>query len=257
LIETHMQGTNNGQGNQNGQKQSSLSWSQPPQSSGGAASAKPISQVTTSPVQSKISPPKAENKPAAQASKSYTSNSSSGGAGRMAGMFAAGVVVGLIVGWGWSSLRTTPADVAVNENGTQTGAVATSGTNTGTPTGSAGGTNSGTSVSSGSTAGQGSLSVAAQAAGAAVAISSFSVGEPTWIVVFDNNNGVPGNALGAAMFFPGQSSGTIELLRATVAGKSYLVGEYVDNGDHIFSKQQDTQVKNIAGAPLLVEFSAR
>ena len=51
---------------------------------------------------------------------------------------------------------------------------------------------------------------------------------PTWVVVFENLGGKPGNALGAKMVFPGDTSGTVDLLRGTTAGQSYFVGEYVE-----------------------------
>jgi hypothetical protein len=252
-----MQGTNNGQGNQNNQKQSSLSWSQPPQGSGNAGGAKPISQVASSPVQSKISAPQATAKPVMPAPKKATSNGGSG-AGRMAGIFAAGIVVGLVIGWGWFSLRTTPVEVATHTDSTsQTGSVAKGGTGSET-SGSTSGVSAGSSVAPSGVAGSATgLSVGVQSAGTQVAVSSVSVSAPTWVVVFDNNKGKPGNALGAALFFPGQKSGTVELLRATVVGNSYLVGEYVDNGNHIFSKQEDTQVHDLTGAQMLVEFTVR
>lgn len=83
------------------------------------------------------------------------------------------------------------------------------------------------------------LIMSPQAAGTSVTISKAIVAEPTWIVVYENNNGTAGNALGAALFFPDRQSGTVELLRATVSGKSYLVAKQVDNGDHRFSLRDD------------------
>lgn len=109
----------------------------------------------------------------------------------------------------------------------------------------------------GTAASSGALTIGSQSSGSAVAISNVSVSAPTWVVIFDNSQGKAGNALGAAMFFPGQKSGTVELLRATVSGQSYLAGEYVDNGDHTFSKQSDTQVSDITSSQMLVQFSVK
>ena len=78
-----------------------------------------------------------------------------------------------------------------------------------------------------------------QAAGNSVAIAKAAVSVPTWIVIYENNNGKPGNALGAALFSPGYQVGTVEFLRGTTAGKSYLATEQVDNGDRKFSLKED------------------
>lgn len=253
-----MQGTNSGQGNQNGQKQSALSWSQPPQTPVGGA--KPISQVAVPPVQSKISPPQPVNKNNSDMpSSKKPENKSSGGGARSFGIFAAGIIVGLIVGWGWFSLRGESPKVAVDTTNNSAAAAATN---------TSGSSNTGASAPSGSTAAAaepdasvaasaGALSIGSQPSGASVLVSGVSVSVPTWVVIFDNSNGKPGNALGAAMFFPGQKSGTVELLRATLAGQTYLAGEYVDNGDHIFSKQSDAEVKDITGSQMLVQFNVQ
>lgn len=253
-----MQGST-GQGNQNGQKQGGLSWTQPPSSAGGM---KPVSQTTATPLQNKSTQPvTASANTAKSASLSSLSKKAdaktTGGAGKLASIFLAGVVVGLIVGWGWFSLGKNNGAVATNTPSTSSSSETTSGTtNTNTsattPTVPAG---SGQTVSSGATGG--ALSVPAQAAGLKVAVSNISVSVPTWVVILDNVDGKPGNALGAQMFFPGQTSGTIELLRATASGQTYLVAEYVDNGDHVFSKQKDTQVNTVAGSQMLVTFKVQ
>ena len=53
---------------------------------------------------------------------------------------------------------------------------------------------------------------------------------------------------GAAM------SGSVPLLRATVSGQTYLVGESIDNGDHVFSLTADKPVEDSSGKPVLTEF---
>lgn len=176
------------------------------------------------------------------------------GNGRTFAIFIAGVVAGLILGWIWNSISNSKTPVADDMTKDETSLA--SGTNStpssvtpGASTGSTGGVSTGNSTS---------LSVAPmQAAGLSVAVSAVSVSVPTWVVILDNVNGKPGNALGAQMFFAGEKSGTIELLRATTAGKTYFAAEYIDNGDHKFSKQTDTQVNTITGAQMLVEFSVR
>jgi hypothetical protein len=252
-----MQSTSGQSGNQNGQKQSSLSWSQPPQSSNTSqGSAKPISQVSTPPVSPKSTP--ASTAAATNKNNSLSTMKNPSGNGRMVWTFLAGVVVGLIIGWGWFSLGDNTPNVAENNN---TETPTTNGTNvTGTPTSTTGtpsGSQNGGTQASPTTSTGGTLVVGTQTAGNTVTISDITVTAPTWVAVMDNNNGKPGNALGAVMFFPGQRSGTVELLRATVSGRTYFVGQYVDNGDHQFSKQADTQVNNVAGTQMLVQFSVR
>lgn len=96
-----------------------------------------------------------------------------------------------------------------------------------------------------------------QDAGLSVAVSSANVSAPTWVVVYESKNGVRGNALGAALFFPGGQTKTVNLLRATTAGQSYLVGRHVDNGDKQFSLTLDQAVVNGAGQPMYTEFRTR
>lgn len=246
-----MQGNNGQQGNQGaGQKSGGLSWSQSaPQHSGSSSSSAPAAKPVQAAVSATPSKPAAVPPPA----------KSGGGAAqqkqpgsRLVGVFISGVIVGLVIGWGWSSLRTND-DAANNMNASTTkqGAGVTPSKNTTDTTPGAAAPTTG-AVSNGA------LSVSSlQSAGLSVAVSNISVAVPTWVVIMDNNNGTPGNALGAQMFFPGEKSGSVDLLRATVSGKSYLVAEYVDDGDHKFSKQIDAQVTGISGAPTLVEFTVR
>lgn len=189
--------------------------------------------------------------------KNHSAEKNAGGA-KFLWPFLAGVIVGLIIGWGWFSLRPdTDKVTSMASSTTSTATDTTKNTTTGTGTNTTqGGATTGTTKPS-VVGSSGALAVSTQNAGLQVAVSSLSVSQPTWVVVFDNNNGTPGNALGAAMFFPGDKVGSIELLRATVSGKTYLVGEYVDDGDHLFSKQKDMQVSGVTGSPMLVEFSVR
>jgi hypothetical protein len=94
-----------------------------------------------------------------------------------------------------------------------------------------------------------------QKAGLEVAVSNVNVSEPTWVVVYESRQGKPGNVLGASLFFAGGTSGTIELLRGTVAGQSYFVTERTDNGDHKFSLAND-QLVLTDGQPSWTTFTA-
>lgn len=252
--------SNTGQGgNQNTGKQGGLSWTQSPsnnasQNTGGA---KPISQVSPTPV--KTATASSNNgsnntKNGQQNKKSTTPSSNGNGMWRSGGIFIAGVLVGLIVGWAWFSLGRDTESSEVTQ--TPSGDVTQSG-NTTTPSTSGSGTtasNNGTT----SNAGSGMLSVSSsQAAGMSVAVSNISVSVPTWVVVFESSNGKIGNALGAKLFFPTEHAGTVELLRGTTSGATYYVGEYIDNGDHVFSKHDDTQVNDITGSQKLMTFTTR
>lgn len=247
-----MQGNNGQQGNQGaGQKSGGLSWSQSaPQHSGNSSSSAPAAK----PVQAAVSgaPSKAAAVPPPVKSGSSTAQQKQPGNSRLIGIFISGVIVGLIIGWGWFSLRTNDDTASgMNASTTKQGTGVTPSKNTTDTTPGA------TTPTTGAVS-NGALSVSSlQSAGLSVAVSNISVAVPTWVVIMDNNNGTPGNALGAQMFFPGEKSGSIDLLRATVSGKSYLVAEYVDDGDHKFSKQMDAQVTGISGAPTLVEFTVR
>jgi hypothetical protein len=94
-----------------------------------------------------------------------------------------------------------------------------------------------------------------QTAGASVTVSNIIVSNPTWVVVYEDNNGKPGNALGAALFISGRTNGTVDLLRNTIAGETYLVTEAQDSGNHMFSLQ-DAPVLDQNGNQVWVEFAA-
>jgi hypothetical protein len=188
------------------------------------------------------------NKPAAttpaasapSASKAVASEVSN--MGTYIGIFVAGVVIGALLGWGITGSST-------GTNNTSTA------TNTASSTNTTGGVNL-----TGSTVGASGSSVSlssSQSAGFAVAITKAPVTQPTWLVVYEDRNGAPGNAIGAGLFFPGSPSGTIQLLRATLPGKSYFVGQSVDNGDKVFSLESDKKVTDNNGTALYTQFTAQ
>ena len=177
------------------------------------------------------------------------------GSSRRIGMIAGGiVVVGLIViAWFmWGGQKTAPGLTATSTaSGTGTTAVVT-GTGadmTGVP---------GTTTTT-TTSGSSALAVASpQAAGLSVTITSATVSQPTWVVVYESLNGKPGRALGATLFFPENNGkgGAVSLLRATMPGQSYLVGENIDSGDHVFSLHGDQAVVDQNGSPVWYSFNA-
>ncbi len=96
-----------------------------------------------------------------------------------------------------------------------------------------------------------------QSAGLQVAVSNISVSVPTWVVIYENHNGQPGNVLGAGLFVAGRNSGVVDLLRGTLPGQTYIAGEAQDDGDHMFSMQNDPAVRDTKGDPVWVEFKTR
>lgn len=167
----------------------------------------------------------------------------------LAGAALGGLIIGMLLMFG---LQRLPS------NGTSDGALEK------TPDGKTGQTSSASSGSAtkavapaGSTAGYSGDSftlTSVQSAGYSVSVSSISVSAPTWAVVYDNNNGMPGNALGAALFTPEKGSGIIRLLRATESGKKYFVGLQTDDGDRTFSLHGDAQVIDPDGRSVLASF---
>lgn len=156
---------------------------------------------------------------------------------RYVGMFAAGVVVGVLVGWGVAEMRDEPA--VTNANATNSAAVQRAGLSVG---------------AQGEV--QGSFEIpATQKAGKKVSITRAIVDVPTWIVVYDSVGGTAGRALGASLFSPEKESGTVTLLRATLPGKNYFVGQAVDNGNGTFSTSADTPV-TVGDERLLLQFTA-
>lgn len=156
---------------------------------------------------------------------------------RYAGIFAAGVVVGVLVGWGIAVMKDEP--VAASLNASEGAAVESAGL----------------SVGSNGEA-QGAFEVPAeQKAGKKVSITRAAVSAPTWVVVYDSVGGTVGRALGASLFSPQKQSGTVTLLRATVPGKSYFVGQATDNGNGTFSTSADKAVM-VGDERLLLRFTA-
>lgn len=211
------------QQNNSNNKQGGLSWSSP---------APKMPATPAAPVIKPVAPMAA--KPAAPAQVSTVSSSN---AAKIMGWLAVGVVAGVVIAWGATSLMKNNGATTAN-NGAQQGA---------------------TSSTDGSNAALGSdisLTIATpQKAGYSVAVSSVVVSQPTWVVVYESHDGKPGNVLGAGLFSAAQSSGTVELLRATALGQTYFVTKQTDNGDRKFSLKDDTIV-TVNGQPAWVTFTA-
>jgi hypothetical protein len=172
--------------------------------------------------------------------KSYT--------GTYVSIFIAGVIIGALVGWG----------IAGSHHGGLTALTATSTETAATSTSSQGQHSTAPVLNITSTSGDFVIS-SPQTAGFDVAVSRVVVSQPTWVVVYEDHAGVPGNALGAELFLPqsgnAAQSGTVELLRGTLPGLTYLAGEALDDGDKVFSLESDKPVRDAQGNPVLVEFT--
>ncbi len=186
-------------------------------------------------------PTLAATKPTITPTKAQPSTPSSH-VGTYAGLLAGGIIIGVLLSWGWSTAYTNKS----------ISSIATSTT--------AGGDSSAALSSTGA---QGTMSMnsslmvnSPQKAGDTVAIASVSIAKPTWVVVYEENNGQPGNALGARLLNMDSENVAVTLLRDTTPGEQYLVGESLDDGSHVFSLK-DARVTDENGQTLWASFTAQ
>ncbi len=150
-------------------------------------------------------------------------------------------VIVLVVGGAWLVMRDRTPDVAdTNVVATTTPTSTTVTADNNVPKGTVTATSDGEAVT-----------VANQAAGTSVALSSISLTRASWIAVRDDMS-----ILGAAWFPSSATSGSVDLQRATVSGKSYRVVIYVDDGDKKFDFKKD-QLITADGGPIGVAFDAQ
>lgn len=204
--------------NGSNQKQGGLSWSTP-------------SSVQSTQSKTPAAPTKAST-PAPVKTAPKTQAEQGGSPSRYVTMVILGIIAGAIIAWGYSAWHR-PAKMTQSDTSgamaADTTAPATTDKNLGVDTA--------TMAAVGSDA---SLTIPSpQTAGTSVTVAKAIVAAPTWVVIYENNDGKPGNALGAALFFPDHQAGTVELLRSTTSGKSYLAVKQVDNGDRKFSLKDD------------------
>lgn len=228
---------NSGQGNNsqnnNNAKKPQLSWSQPSTST----SSKPVQSV-----------------PAASTTSSASKNVDNGQSHTMRNISIAAVAILVIGGgiWALAGHKSSPTDTA-STTATTTSKTTSTGASTGT-----------TAVTGTSSVGaetafpSGSLVIASpQDAGLEIAVSKITVQVPTWVVIYENYNGQPGNVLGAGLFVSGRSSGVVDLLRGTLPGQTYFAGEARDDGDHMFSMANDPAIRDGSGNPIVVKFQTK
>ncbi len=96
----------------------------------------------------------------------------------------------------------------------------------------------------------GNVTVGDQSAGSVVTLTTMTTpADAGWIVVRDYENGAAGRILGAARFneAEGLTPASVNLLRATEAGKNYQVVFFGDNGDKVFDLDDDAEITGISG----------
>jgi hypothetical protein len=104
--------------------------------------------------------------------------------------------------------------------------------------------------------GDNGLSVQNQSAGRTVMVDQIVLKNPGWVAIHDNVNGQPGRILGAQLFDSGKSSGSVELLRATMNGISYIAVLHNDDGNYKnFNPKTDTPLMNSTGAMIMATFT--
>lgn len=207
---------------QNEEQKNGLSWSAPQsqQSSQSQLQRQPApAQKALAPVQPKLSP--------AQSS-----------AGKYVALLVTGVIAGVLIAWTWSAMRSSGTPVATS-TATSTAQIKKQTEVPKTALEPQGGEAAAAAPGAAEGSDSSLMVMNLQAPGDSVAIAKAVVSSPTWVVVYEDNSGKPGNALGAALFFPDKQSGSVELLRPTVSGKSYLITKQVDNGDRKFSLKGD------------------
>lgn len=148
-----------------------------------------------------------------------------------------GLVVGLILGWliGHNTFSSNGSK-AVSVKGEET----TTGFTETMPVAEERSSNALVVNSSLSEESNSAVMVKDQAAGASVSVGSVEADASTWVVVREDKNGVLGNILGATRIDAGNSSNVaVSLLRSTVAGQTYQVVLFKDDGDRKFDHKID------------------
>jgi len=212
-------------GNDKNEKKPQLSWAQP------ISSIKPTASLNSTPKQNPSAVPQNRSAGSAQAKQQMFDGSNH----TMRNLLITVVTILAVMGIAWA--------ITGNEKSP-----------TGTPSNTI---PSGTTTDNRGTQ-SGSLVVASpQTAGLTVAISNVAVQVPTWVVIYENYNGQLGNVLGAALFTKDRSSGVVDLLRGTLPGQSYFVGEARDDGDHMFSMINDPAIRDANGNPVTLTFETK
>jgi len=93
-----------------------------------------------------------------------------------------------------------------------------------------------------------------QPAGFRVIVDSVTLVDGGWVAIREDNEGEPGNILGAQKFEDGTNTGEVELLRNTVEGGTYYAVLIADDGDGEFDHKKDSPIIDNLGDPVLSQF---
>lgn len=100
------------------------------------------------------------------------------------------------------------------------------------------------------------ITLGTQDEGLFVEIESLVLSERLWVAVYELNDGVRGNILGAGRFPEGaHSNQTIKLLRATEEGRDYAILFHQNDGDQIFEYDTDDGIYLMDGKEVGAVFS--
>lgn len=93
-----------------------------------------------------------------------------------------------------------------------------------------------------------------QPAGPIVEVTMLTLSKPGWVAVYEDNNGTPGNVLGAARFEEGIHLGEISLLRSTEPGKIYYLILHADTNTREFDLKKNPLIMDAKGASIRSTF---
>ena len=169
--------------------------------------------------------------------------------------FVAGLLVGGLLVWIFSSPTETKTDSQDADMAVGTEQSVTQVAETGDAADFSGSTgqvdsngNETVTVSKDMEIGNGDISVSDQSAGDKVVLdSAVFPSDEGWIGVRDYQNGDLGNILGVARFSKEQNliPSEVSLLRTTIAGNTYAVVFFTENGDHDFNLADDRQLDSV------------
>ncbi|MFA6536007.1 MAG: hypothetical protein WC250_03635 [Candidatus Paceibacterota bacterium] len=100
-----------------------------------------------------------------------------------------------------------------------------------------------------------SIVVGDQVAGISASIDSVKVEKTSWVAIHEDNNGAPGNILGAQLFEAGEHSGSVELLRGMLPAKTYYAMIHTEDGDRAFDPKKDLPLIDDVGQPVWAIFN--
>ena len=238
---------NNAANQKNENQKPGLSWTQPAQNTGNQNQSQNKGANNNTP------------RPAAGTSATNTT-AAADSTPRVIGIIIGIVVIFALAAWGIVALhnRSNGGNTAVNATSTPNGTSAdTNATTNSAQTSSSTSAKAQSSVQPTTVGGASFTIPSPQAAGATVTVDNLSLSAPTWIIVYDDVNGNPGNILGATLLYPTDKSSLVYLLRATIPGTDYLASAAVDDGQKTFNLKNEKIVTDTSGSQMWIKFQTR